>query len=212
MSFVKLVFLAIIAIIFFNFLQNEDEFDGSIMLPYETKVVAFGDSITYGYRVDRDKSYPSQLANLLQVEVINEGRNGELSREGLRRLPSVLDKYNPQILIICHGGNDIIRKKSLFKTKENIIKMIKLAKKRGIHVVLIGVPMVELFSLRTAQIYFEIADELGVPLESEALETILSDDSLKIDFIHPNEKGYEILSNKVANIVTSTYLPTEPSY
>lgn len=212
MSFVKLVFLAIIAIIFFNFLQNEDEFDGSIMLPYETKVVAFGDSITYGYRVDRDKSYPSQLANLLQVEVINEGKNGELSLEGLRRLPSVLDKHNPQILIICHGGNDIIRKKSLFKAKENIIKMIKLAKKRGIHVVLIGVPTVELFSLRTAQIYFEIADELGVPLESEALETILSDDSLKIDFIHPNEKGYEILSNKVANIVTSTYLPTEPSY
>ena len=212
MSFIKLIFLSIGAIIFFNFLQKEDEFDGSIMLPYETKIVAFGDSITYGYNVQEDKSYPAQLANLLQVEVINEGKNGELSYEGLKRLPFVLDKYKPQILIICHGSNDIIRRKSLLKTKENVSKMVKLAKKRGIHVVLVGVPTVELFSLKTAQIYFEIAEELEVPLESEALESILSNDSLKIDQIHPNEKGYEILSKRLATIITNTYIPKMEDY
>jgi lysophospholipase L1-like esterase len=178
------------------------------MLPYGTKVVAFGDSITYGYKVDRDKTYPGQLANLLQVEVINAGKNGELSAQGLRRLPEVLDKYNPQILIICHGGNDILRKKSLYKLKENLINMVKIARKRNIHVVMIGVPTVELISLSTAQIYYEVAEELNVPLESDALEKILADDSLKVDYVHPNAKGYEILSNKVANLVTSTFEPS----
>ncbi|WP_458699573.1 GDSL-type esterase/lipase family protein [Sulfurospirillum sp. 1307] len=205
----KLIFISIIVIVFFNYFQsNNDEFDGSVMLPYGTKVVAFGDSITYGYKVDRDKTYPGQLANLLQVEVINAGKNGELSAQGLRRLPEVLDKYNPQILIICHGGNDILRKKSLYKLKENLINMVKIARKRNIHVVMIGVPTVELISLSTAQIYYEVAEELNVPLESDALEKILADDSLKVDYVHPNAKGYEIPSNKVANLVTSTFEPS----
>ena len=102
-----------------------------------------------------------------------------------------MNQYKPQILIICHGGNDIIRHKSLKKAKENIKKMIELARKKNIHVILVGVPAVAILSKSTAQIYFDIANELNVPLEDSALETILNDDYLKIDEIHPNERGYK---------------------
>jgi len=208
MSILKIIIFAIIAIIVLQFIDNSsEEFDGAVMLPMDTKVLAFGDSITYGYRVAEDKNYPSQLSLLLQTEVINAGVNGEVTREGLRRLPSVLEKYKPQILIICHGGNDIIRRKSLIKAKENIAEMIKLARAKNIHVVLVGVPMIEVLTLSTAQIYHELANELSVPLEDSALEEILSDNYLKIDQIHPNEEGYKILSNKLANLITDTYLP-----
>lgn len=208
MSIIKLVFLAIIAIVVLQFFDNSnDEFDGAVMLPIDTKVLAFGDSITYGYGVDKEKNYPSQLSSLLQTEVINAGVNGEVTSEGLKRLPSVLEKYKPQILIICHGGNDIIRRKSLIKAKENIAAMIKLAREKNIHVVLVGVPTLEVLTLSTAQIYYELADELSVPLEDSALEEILSDNYLKIDQIHPNAEGYKILSNRLANLITSTYLP-----
>ena len=208
MSILKIIIFAIIAIIVLQFIDNSsEEFDGAVMLPMDTKVLAFGDSITYGYRVAEDKNYPSQLSLLLQTEVINAGVNGEVTREGLRRLPSVLEKYKPQILIICHGGNDIIKRKSLIKAKENIAEMIKLARAKNIHVVLVGVPMIEVLTLSTAQIYHELANELSVPLEDSALEEILSDNYLKIDQIHPNEEGYKILSNKLANLITDTYLP-----
>jgi len=208
MSIIKLVFLAIITIVVLQFFDNSNsEFDGEVMLPLDTKVLAFGDSITYGYGIDKEKNYPSQLSSLLQTEVINAGVNGEVTSEGLRRLPSLLEKHKPQILIICHGGNDIIRRKSLLKAKENIAAMIKLAREKNIHVVLVGVPMLEVLTLSTAQIYYELADELSVPLEDSALEEILSDNSLKIDQIHPNAEGYKILSNRLANLVTSTYLP-----
>ncbi len=207
--------MVILVIVFFrgalNFFQSKDEFDGSIMLPYGTKIVAFGDSITYGYNVPRDKSYPAQLANLLQVEVINEGINGELSSEGLKRLPNVLDKHKPNILIICEGGNDIIQKKSLFKAKENIKRMIKITREKGVFVVIVGVPTVDILTLSTAEFYYEIAKEMDVPLEDEALEKILNDPNLKIDYIHPNEKGYEILSNNLANLIISTYVPSDLS-
>jgi len=210
MSIVKLIFLAIITIIVLNFFDNSsEEFDGAIMLPIDTKVVAFGDSITYGYRVDKDKNYPSQLSLLLQTDVINAGVNGEVTSEGLKRLPKVLEKYKPQILIICHGGNDIIRRKSLFKAKENIKQMIKLAREKNIFVVLVGVPTVEVLTLSTAQIYYEIATELNVPLDDNSLEKVLGDSYLKIDQIHPNEEGYKILANSLANLITTNYLPSE---
>jgi lysophospholipase L1-like esterase len=210
MSIVKLIFLAIIVIVVLNFFDNSsEEFDGAVMLPIDTKIVAFGDSITYGYRVDKDKNYPSQLSLLLQTDVINAGKNGEVTSEGLKRLPKVLEKYKPQILIICHGGNDIIRRKSLLKAKENIKQMIKLAREKNIFVVLVGVPTVEVLTLSTAQIYYEIATELNVPLDDSSLENILSDSYLKIDQIHPNEEGYKILANSLANLITTNYLPSE---
>ena len=210
MSIIKLIFLAIIAIVVLNFFDNSsEEFDGAIMLPMDTKVLAFGDSITYGYNVETQLNYPSQLSKLLYSDVINAGVNGELTDAGLRRLPSLLEKHKPQILIICHGGNDIIRRKSLIKAKENIKKMIELARKKNIHVVLVGVPMMEVLSLSTAQIYYEIAEELNVPFDGDSLEKILGDNYLKIDQIHPNGEGYKILANALANLITMTYLPSE---
>lgn len=210
MGIIKLVFLAIIAIVVLNFFNNSnEEFDGAIMLPMDTKVLAFGDSITYGYNVDTQQNYPSQLAKLLYSEVINAGINGEVTSEGLRRLPSLLEKHKPQILVICHGGNDIIRRKSLIKAKENIKKMIEIAREKNIHVVLVGVPMMEVLSLSTAQIYYEIAEELNVAFDGDSLENILGDNYLKIDQIHPNSEGYKILANTLANLITTTYLPSE---
>lgn len=208
MSIIKIFFLAVIAIIFFQFINNSnDEFDGAIMLRPGTKVLAFGDSITYGYQVDPDKNYPAQLSKLLQTEVINAGISGEETKAGLRRLPGLLDQYKPQILIICHGGNDILRRRNLESAKENIAQMIKLAKERKIHVVLVGVPMIEILRFSTARFYYELATEFDVPLEDTALENILSNDDLKLDAIHPNAQGYTILSNKIAQIVTNTYSP-----
>ncbi len=208
MSIVKMIFLAVIAIIFFQFVNNsKSEFDGALMVPPNTKVLAFGDSITSGYRVDADKNYPSQLSKLLQVDVINAGISGEETRAGLRRLPALLDKYKPEILIICHGGNDILRRRNFTNTKENIAQMIKLAQERKIHVVLVGVPMIEILRFTTASFYYELANEFNVPLEDKALTEILYDDALKFDKIHPNAQGYTILSNNIAQIVTDTYTP-----
>ncbi len=204
----KVIFLAIALVVLLQFIQQDsDKFDSSIMIPPNTKVVAFGDSITNGYGVDKDKTYPAQLSELLGVEVINAGINGEMSSAGLKRLPSIVEKYSPDILIICHGGNDILRKQNLLKAKENIAQMIKLAKSKNIHVILVGVPAVEVLNLSTAQFYKELSSEYDVALEDSALESILNDSTLKTDQVHPNEKGYELLANKIAQILSITYIP-----
>jgi lysophospholipase L1-like esterase len=208
MSILKLIIIAIVAFLTYNYFNPSDEtFDGVVTLPINTKILAFGDSITYGYRVDSDKNYPSVLSDLLQVDVVNAGVNGELSRNGLARLPSVLAKYKPDILILCEGGNDILRRKNFTKTKENIAKMIELAQAKKIQVILIGVPDVEFLTLSTASFYSELATEYNVPIDDTSLQEILNDDTLKIDKVHPNAKGYELLSNNLAQIISDSYIP-----
>ncbi len=208
MSFLKLAILALIVIFAFNYFNNqEDSYDGTLSLPINTKIVAFGDSITLGNGVDSSKNYPSLLSDLLQSEVINAGVSGELTKQGLERLPGVLKRYKPQILIICEGGNDLMRSKKFDSIKANLAKMIEIAQKQKIFVVLVGVPYLEYLRFSTADFYDELAQKYNIPIDDTSLEKIENDDSLKVDQVHPNAKGYKILSNSLADIITQNYTP-----
>ena len=92
-------------------------------------ILAFGDSLTYGTGTSRNNAYPAVLEKLINRKVINAGVPGEISKNGLSRLPGLIEKYQPDLVIICHGGNDILRKLDLSKTSNNIQQMISLAKK-----------------------------------------------------------------------------------
>lgn len=168
----------------------------------DTKILAFGDSLTYGVGAKSGYSYPKQLSKLLHVEVINSAIPGEVSADGLKRLKGVLDKTNPDILLLCHGGNDILRKYNLKITKNNIKNMIKLAQNRNIRVILIGVPKWNGFlGIGTAEIYDELASEMDIDYEGEVLEKIENDASLKSDRVHPNTKGYKIMAKAIKEVV-----------
>jgi lysophospholipase L1-like esterase len=78
--------------------------------------------------------------------------------------------------------------------------MILLARERGIAVVVIAVPAPGL-SLSPPQFYREIATEMSLPVEEEALTTVLSDGSLKSDYIHPNAPGYRRLAESIAALL-----------
>lgn len=210
MSITKLVFLTIVTIVFFNYFNNTDDnrYDGSLVLPINTKILAFGDDITYGYGVDRNESYPSVLSSLLQNRVINAGKNSETTAEGLKRLPKLLKEHKPQILIICEGENDLKRGRKYDEIEKNLAKMIELAQKEKIFVVLIGAPTVEYLRYNTVNLYYVLAKKYDILLDAETLAKILNNDKLKTDETHPNAKGYEILSNALANSITANYTPT----
>ncbi|MGD8560668.1 MAG: arylesterase, partial [Gammaproteobacteria bacterium] len=159
-------------------------------LSREAVVVAFGDSLTYGTGAKDHESYPHQLAKLIDREVINEGVPGELSGEGRQRLPNVLDEHQPELLILCHGGNDLLRKKNPESIVNNLKSMIGEAKRRGIQVLLIAVPEPALFFMEPASFYIAVAQSENIPLLQNTLRDIENDDGLKSDAIHPNAAGY----------------------
>jgi len=120
--------------------------------------------------------------------------SSEESSAGLKRLPKLL-KQKPSLVILCHGGNDIVRRRSHLELKNNLIQMIKLIKQSGAEVLLVGVPNFNLFGFETLPLYSEVAQETGVMFEGDILEFIESKSSLKSDRIHPNQKGYEMMAD-----------------
>ncbi len=160
-------------------------------------ILAFGDSLTYGYGADQNESYPARLSLLSGHTVLNAGINGETSSNGLYRLPELLKDKSIKLMILCFGGNDILRRQSMDTLKNNLKKMIEMAKAKEIDVLLIAVPNMNLFGLSPLDLYEEVAEEENVPLVSGVLAEILGNPALKNDQIHPNALGYTQMANKI---------------
>ena len=169
-------------------------------LPADAVVLAFGDSLTFGTGAKTEASYPAVLEKLIARKVWSAGVPGEVSAAGLARLPSALDDYHPSLLILCHGGNDFLRKLGDAQAAQNLRAMIRLAKERGIDVMLIAVPKPGLFP-SPPDFYAEIAKEFDLPYEDAALKSILRDNELKSDIAHPNARGYAKLAEAVAALL-----------
>jgi len=169
-------------------------------LPKEAVILAFGDSLTYGKGAP-ERSYPTQLQELIKIKVINAGLSGEPSSKGLQRLPSLLKQHKPDLVILCHGGNDLIQQKSKQILRDNLTKMIHLIKASGAQVLLVGVPNFKLIRFSTEALYEELAQEEAVMYEGDILSIIENDTSLKSDRIHPNAKGYGLMAEAFAEVL-----------
>jgi lysophospholipase L1-like esterase len=163
-------------------------------------VLAFGDSITYGTGASPEESYPEVLSQLIGRRVVGAGVPGEVTANGLERLPEVLDEVAPKLLVLCLGGNDMLRKVEPVAIESNLRTMVRMARDRGIAVVLIAVPKPALFG-GNAGFYHTIARENDLPLESDILKDILFDNELKADPIHPNAKGYRRMAEAIADLL-----------
>lgn len=169
-------------------------------LPEDGVILAFGDSLTFGTGASREQSYPAVLADLSGRTVINAGVPGEVSAQGAARLPGLLDQYQPELLVLCHGGNDILRGNSEARIRDNLARMIEAARERGVQVVLIGVPARSLL-LDTADLYQELAQRHEVPLEDGIIGAVLAERDLRADRIHPNGEGYRRIATAVHQLL-----------
>lgn len=156
-------------------------------------ILAFGDSLTRGTGTDRDHSYPSVLARLTGLRVINAGVPGEVTRRGLVRLPDSLVSHQPDLVILVHGGNDTLRRVHVRQTKENLGRMVATIRSAGADVVMLGVSGANLF-LAAPDYYAEVAEELGVPLDAEVIPRLMRDATMKSDRVHFNREGYAALA------------------
>lgn len=166
-------------------------------------VLAFGDSLTYGTGVDVVQSYPAQLGQIIGHKVVAAGVPGEVTAQGVARLPGVLDEVQPKLLLLCLGGNDLLHKVDATSIAANLRTMVGEARKRGIAVVLIGVPEPRLFG-GVPKFYADIAAAAGVPYEGKVLKTVLFDNSKKSDLIHPNAAGYRMIADALAGVLHQT--------
>ena len=170
------------------------------LLAGDATILAFGDSLTFGTGAGEMESYPAVLARLIGRTVINAGVPGELSSGGVQRLPELLEREHPGLLILCHGGNDLLAHQNKQQIADNLRAMLRMAAERGVPVLLVAVPAPGL-TLKPPKLYQELANEFHIPIELKALPRILGKGTLKSDYIHPNAAGYRQLAEALAELL-----------
>ncbi|MBV0933710.1 GDSL-type esterase/lipase family protein [Marinobacterium weihaiense] len=159
-------------------------------------ILAFGDSLTVGVGSTEDNSYPAVLGRLSGRQVVSAGVSGEVSAQGRQRLSQVLAQVKPDLLVLLHGGNDILRNRSAAELQDNLEAMIKMAHDVDVPVVLLGVPEKKLFS-DAAPLYFELAERHDLVFIEDLLSGLLRDSSMKSDAVHLNAQGYRALARGI---------------
>jgi lysophospholipase L1-like esterase len=163
-------------------------------------IVAFGDSLTHGTGASSDTAYPAVLAALTGRTVINAGVPGDTTSTGLQRLPEVLAEHRPRLVLLCLGGNDMLRKQPEAATENNLRLLVQTIRASGAEVVLIGVPEPKLFG-GAPEFYERVAEDMRLPLEDDAFNDVLKDNSLKADPIHANAAGYRVVAERLAEFL-----------
>jgi lysophospholipase L1-like esterase len=157
--------------------------------------------LTYGAGASAQHDYPNVLAEMSGREVVNAGVPGELSGQGRQRLPALLDEYRPGLLILIHGGNDILQKIAAEQTRDNLKAMIAEARQRNVPVVMLGVPAFGIVFLHSAKVYEELVQSEAIPSDLDSLPKILASNELKSDAVHPNDQGYRQLAENIVALL-----------
>jgi len=159
-------------------------------------IICYGDSITFGYGAGQGEDFPSLLAKLVNLPVINVGIDGDTTSEGLKRIHSdVLDR-DPFLVIIEFCGNDFLRKVPIEETVKNVTEMIDKIEANGAMVALVDISAGLLLQDYRKQ-FRKIARQKNVIFIPGILSGIVTNPSLKSDFLHPNASGYNMIAQKI---------------
>ncbi len=106
------------------------------------EIVAIGDSNTYGYSVTRDRTYPAQLEAALRakgydVHIVNAGRNGDMTAEGMARLDDAIPE-DADAAIVFLGRNDWRKGVPAVAIARNLDIIVANLRSRGLEVLLVG--------------------------------------------------------------------------
>lgn len=163
-------------------------------------IVAFGDSLTHGTGASDETAYPAVLASLTGRTVVNAGVPGDTTASALERLPGVLAEHQPRLVLLCLGGNDMLRKQPEATTENNLRLLVQTIRASGAEVMLIAVPEPKLFG-GAPDFYSRVAEDLRLPLEDDVFNEVLKDNRLKSDPIHANAAGYRIVAERLAEFL-----------
>ena len=184
-------------------------------------LLVLGDSLSAGYGMDREKSWVSLLETRLNergysYRVLNSSISGDTSQGGLTRLPRLLERYQPEIVIIELGANDGLRGIDPAVTRANLSDMIARSQASGARVLLAGIRLPPNYGSAYLQqfesMYADLASEyqaLLVPffMDGVAMEPEL----LQADNIHPNEAGQPVLLENVWAVLEPALVRQKPA-
>lgn len=165
-----------------------------------TNIVALGDSITYGYGVPEDQTWPALLSDALGVEFINAGRSGDTTASGLQRLERDVLDLDPRLVIVELGGNDFLNKVPREQTIQNLDRIVARCIDAGAMVILVHIQL-GYFGDKYFDEFEGIAERHGAFLVPDVMDDIFGHPSMMVDQIHPNAEGQRLIAARIGEAV-----------
>jgi acyl-CoA thioesterase I len=166
-------------------------------------LVCYGDSITAGYGLISDQSYPAALQRDLDklgyhYEVSNKGTSGATSKDAAVGLPSIV-ALHPSIVIVEFGGNDGLRGLPLNQTRSNLDTVLSALENAQIKVLLAGITLPPNYGPDYIQQFDQIFSDLAAKHRTAIVPMIYKNlvhvpGTIQADGIHPTAKGSEIIA------------------
>ncbi|MGY6161493.1 arylesterase [Paraburkholderia strydomiana] len=170
-------------------------------------IVVLGDSISAEYGLPRDTGWVALMRQRLTQEridysVANASISGDTTSGGRARLPALMQRLKPSIVIVELGANDALRGVPLSTTEDNLRTIIEQAQQAHAKVVLVGMYVPPNYGPDYTQkfhgLYGQLAKQLNVPLVPFLLAGIADKpDMFQADQIHPTQQAQPVLLNNV---------------
>ena len=185
---------------FFFFHSSNAQMSCNTVVPRPI-IIAFGDSLVEGYGAREGGDFVSKLSARIGVPILNYGKSGDTTTDGLARVKEVEGRAD--IVILLLGGNDALRKTPLAETKQNLATLIERFQAGGrTQVVLVGV-LGGFPSDPYAPMFKELAKERDVTFVPNILSGLIANSKYMSDQVHPNEAGYEKIADRLTPIMNA---------
>jgi len=176
-------------------------------------ILVLGDSISAAYGINTDSGWVSLLSlkitqKKIPYQVINASVSGDTTINGLKRLPALLKKYSPAIVIIELGGNDGLRGLSLRTMKNNLKQIIELSQNSGANIILAGMKIPPNYGKRYTQTFYKIYYDLNEDYKISFIPFILEGigdkkELMQKDGLHPSKEAQKIIMKSIWNKLES---------
>jgi acyl-CoA thioesterase-1 len=173
--------------------------------------LVFGDSLSAAYGLSADQGWVHLLAERakrsgLEWRFVNASVSGETTAGGLRRLPEDLRRHKPDLVVIALGANDALRGQPVQGIRDNLEKMLKIARSARAQPVLVGIMIPPNYGIdyaaRFHDLYAKLAAQAKVPLVPFLLEGIAERPELFLaDQLHPAAAAQPAIADNVWKVL-----------
>lgn len=174
-----------------------------------SSILIVGDSLSAGYGMKVEESWPALLQNKLigdgkDLKVHNASISGQTTSEGLRQIDQLLKLTQPKVVVLELGANDGLRGLSISEMRNNLQTMINKIEQAKAKTVLVGIKVPNNYGRRYGAMFtntfVSLADQhklLHVPFLLEPLEALITPENrgeyIQADGLHPTAKAQPII-------------------